>query len=673
MSNGAPPQQVRDRVLQMTREIEELAQSNVPPRTFFRQFLQLVVTAMGARAGAVWMRESLNIKMLAELHLNETGFTDSVDALGLNQKLLQEVLSTGESRAFGPDAERGPVLPTKHVILISALMDGKDCVGAVEIFQRPDAPPGARPGYLQFIEQMCGYASQFLSRRSAPPPSPSASNEFFGEFERFVLALQRTLRVREVAAIAVNDARLLLRCDRVSLLTLRGRKPTVEAISGQETINRRADLVRALTDLAEAATASGDTVTYAGKGENLPPQIEEPLALYIHHSESRMVMVVPLFSSEPLPRGTKREQLGEKPKKNGRPIGCLVLEQFGESQPSQTMKERSELVVDHIGAALGNALSHERIFLLGLWQALGDARDRLRGRTLAKVVAAAVAIAVISTVLVVVPWKYRVSADGRLMPVLQQQVFAPSDGEVIELYVKSGDHVEKGQKLLQLQNEILRADLLTNQTELNEKRKLVLTLQAQLDDVTNQGDREKKIELSGKIREAQIEIDGLNEQIRILEARTADLTIRAPITGIVATFQLEQLLKFRPVGRGEVLIEIKDDTGPWRVELDVEEHRMGHILRGQQARGEVPLDIEYVLATAPESTYYGQLDSMSTRAVTSAEKGSVVEVLAATDASSIPERRIGAEVSAKIDCGKRALGYVLFGDVIEFIRQYLWL
>ena len=34
---------------------------------------------------------------------------------------------------------------------------------------------------------------------------------------------------------------------------------------------------------------------------------------------------------------------------------------------------------------------------------------------------------------------------------------------------------------------------------------------------------------------------------------------------------------------------------------------------------------------------------------------------------------IGAEVRSKISCGKRSLGYVLFGDVIEFVRQRLWL
>ena len=38
----------------------------------------------------------------------------------------------------------------------------------------------------------------------------------------------------------------------------------------------------------------------------------------------------------------------------------------------------------------------------------------------------------------------------------------------------------------------------------------------------------------------------------------------------------------------------------------------------------------------------------------------------------LPQRRIGAEVRARIDCGPAPLGFVLFGDVIEFVRVHLW-
>jgi hypothetical protein len=44
-------------------------------------------------------------------------------------------------------------------------MKGRECLGVVEVMQRPDTDPRARPGYLQFIEQMCGYALRYVTMR----------------------------------------------------------------------------------------------------------------------------------------------------------------------------------------------------------------------------------------------------------------------------------------------------------------------------------------------------------------------------------------------------------------------------------------------------------------------------------------------------------------------------
>ena len=156
------------------------------------------------------------------------------------------------------------------------------------------------------------------------------------------------------------------------------------------------------------------------------------------------------------------------------------------------------------------------------------------------------------------------------------------------------------------------------------------------------------------------------------------LEIRSPIDGLVATFQLDQLLKNRPVQRGEKLLEVMDDTGPWRLELEVPESRMGHVLRQQRALGREDLPVEFLLATNHESTYHGTLEASATRSVVAEGEGTVVESFADIDSAEMPllkdHLRIGAEVRAKISCGQKSLGYVLFGDVIEWVlkRWMLW-
>jgi hypothetical protein len=127
------------------------------------------------------------------------------------------------------------------------------------------------------------------------------------------------------------------------------------------------------------------------------------------------------------------------------------------------------------------------------------------------------------------------------------------------------------------------------------------------------------------------------------------------------------------VQQGELLLEVMQDTGPWRLELEVEGSRMGHVLRAWNASPDHKLAVDFIPATAPESTFQGQLVQIATRSAVSSEQTNIFECFVSMDAAQIPNLRIGAEVRAKISCGKRSLGYVLFGDVIEFIRQRLWL
>ena len=114
-----------------------------------------------------------------------------------------------------------------------------------------------------------------------------------------------------------------------------------------------------------------------------------------------------------------------------------------------------------------------------------------------------------------------------------------------------------------------------------------------------------------------------------------------------------------------------DEKGDWQLELEIAEHRVGRILKAQQELGE-SLPIEYRLLTSPESSFQATLKSLATRTVTAEEEGSVLEARASLDENKLPSRAIGADVRARIGCGKSCLGDVLFGDVIEFIQKYLW-
>lgn len=714
--------QVREKIIQLAKEIEEHSRSNMPPDAFFSEFLRRVVGAVGARAGAVWLRNgSAKLNLFTDVNLKQTGFFEKADAPVLNQKLLDEVMSNGQACTHSPNDGSGVQVPTNDLIVLASLQQQKQCVGVVEIFQRVDTPQQARPGFLQFVEQMCGYACRYLDRQANPKPTQESKAKLTDQFEAFLLQLHRSLDVAEVAATAANDGRLLLGCDRLSVAVQYGKKTVIKAISGQDSVHQRANLVKRMGAMANKVILMREPLTYTGKLDHLPPQITTPLADYIQESGSRMVIVWPLFESDAV---IKADEKGPKRiDKQKKPIGGLIIEQISESQPRPGMQEKVESLSDHISEALHNSLLHNRLFLLPLWKMLGEMFRFMEGRGKIKALGVTVAVAAAIAALCLVPWDYRVEGEGRLMPVEQKDVFAPWDGEIVEIAVKGGEKVEAGTVLLRLRNDELLQQRLAAQNTLNEKMATQHSLQGELEEAKKQGSKIDELRLEGKIDATKIEIFGAQKQLTILDRRVQNLVVLAPRAGTIATFEVERQLLHRPVKRGELLLEIKDETGPWWLQLEVPEHRMGHLLKAIQAqqdqlveeliaskpeegrelrslldrhrssKPEKPLtaedhqrlselflaankriEVEFQLATNVETLFEGTLREIETRSNPSSGKDkAVVHVHADIDKTKLPSVRIGAEVRAKINCGQRSLGYVLFGDVVEFIQKYFWL
>jgi hypothetical protein len=673
MSNSSV-QEVRDKIIQLAREIEEHSRSKMPPREFFNEFLKRVVGAVGARAGVVWLRNDANrLELLHEIGLANTGFHENPNAMSANQQFLTEVLSNGQACTYHP-AETSEKLPTEDMLVLAALQKNKEVVGVVEIFQRHDTPAQARPGFLQFVEQMTGYACRYLDNQGKEDPNSSmAVSKIAEDFEQFVLQLHKSLDVKEVAFTAANDGRLLVGCDRMSVAVLDGRKTVIRAISGQDSVNHRANLVRRMTKLASHVIRTNEKMEYTGKVDHLAPKVERALADFVQESGSRMVTVIPIFQPDPV---IEKEDSNGRPKEKVRKaVGGIIIEQVAESQPKAGVLEKGDLVSDHVGAAIYNAKQYNRLFLMPLWRGLGKVFGFLEGRNGLKAALIVLALAGAIAALVMVPWDYRVEGQGRMMPVIQKDVFVPWDGEVVEIMVDSGQHVEEGQLLLQIKNPDLKTQRTAAIGEYRSKEALLRTINNELTRNLRPAEPNKRNELEGQMKQTQEEMASLAEQIAIIEERIASLSVKAPISGVIATFQLEQLLLNRPVRRGEVLLEIKHDDGEWQLELDVEEKRMGHFLDAVKANNnDLSLPVEFVLATDSESKFEGKVSKVSTRANSSQEAGSVVMVFCEFKKDQLPRQpRIGAEVRAKINCGEKSLGYVLFGDVVEFVQKYFWL
>ncbi|MGQ0635313.1 MAG: HlyD family efflux transporter periplasmic adaptor subunit [Planctomycetaceae bacterium] len=665
---------VREQILALVRETETLAGARLPDEFFFPEYLKRVIVALGAEAAAVWLVDPQQ-GLVLKYHLQRVpmGVFENPQALTKYRPLLSETLQSGGVRVYATGDPKLADLPTAHVQIFGALERGGRPTGALQIFQRNDAPPEARAGYLQFIERMCGFVARHF-RTADQPAQGGASLADLQELQKLAAELHGSLDVKRVAAAAATDGAIFLGCDRVSIVEMFGGKPVVRAISGQDAVNPRSNQVRLLAQLVGQVLLTGERLSYAGKADGLAPQIEEPLAEYLHVSRSRQLTIVPLQRpTDNTDDSEEKDRGGPEHKHRARPLGALVAEQETDGRLRPDFDARLELLCGQTSQALVNSQTYHKILFLPVWRFLGEKTAWLKGRRLAQLAAALAGVGLLALALALIPWEYRVEGKGRLMPVNRRGVFAPWDGEVVALEVASGNRVEAGQIVLRLQNEELRARVLATESEFNEKRKQVRALGHELSEARRNLSREEVVRLQGRIAQTQIEMEGAEARLKVLTDLEKSLVIDAPVAGVVATFQLAELLANRPVKRGDLLLEIMDDTGPWRLELEIPENRLGHVLEGEQKLGTERLPVDFILATATETTHRGELEASATRSVVSDEGGAVVEMFATVDAQSLRHRRIGAEVIAKIRCGKRSLGYVLFGDVIEFLRKYLWL
>ena len=120
MAETSRVDQIRQRVVQTAQRIEHLSQSDLRPDEFFPEFLQLLVKALGASAGAVWTAESSGrINLTCDVALAETGLLDDPVAGKRNHELIASATlmscrglckNPSNKRSFLPQHRAGAML-----------------------------------------------------------------------------------------------------------------------------------------------------------------------------------------------------------------------------------------------------------------------------------------------------------------------------------------------------------------------------------------------------------------------------------------------------------------------------------------------------------------------------------------------------------------------------------
>ncbi len=668
------------------QQIAELSRTDITVEQFYDEFLNKVVAALAAAGGAVWTLSAGGLQLTYQINLRSTGLVENPIGQEQHGRLLQKTLASDEGLLVAPHSgsatgtddadEHAAANPTDYLLVLVPVHNDQGPQGVVEVFQRPGSRPATQRGYLRFLQQTCDLAGEFLRGRRLRHLAEKQS--LWEQLESFTRTAHETLDVREAAYTIANEGRRLIGCDRVSVAIQRGSRCTVEAVSGQDTFDKRSNVVTLLNRVARAVTKTGEDVWYTGDTSDMAPQVEKTLEAYVDESNTKSMAILPLFKTD---RDAQEGQPNER--KRREVIGALVVEQMVDTSPSEGFAQRVEVVRTHSATAIANALEHGSLFLMPLWKTLGKATSLFRGRTKWKTLAGLVAAGALIFGAIYYPKDFNLEGQGSLKPFTLRGVYARMDGEISDIHVGYNDPVEQGALLIEQRSLDLDQEMLKLQGQLEEiGEQIIGALRQQNGRLSPADDSELKFKISElKAQQANYQslIDKRAEQIEMLK-------LYSPITGRVITgkSQIEQLPN-RPITRGQALLEVADLTGDWYLEVLMTEAHMRFVTDAwheAEAQGR-PLQVTFYLATEPGELLTGYIESeddIDTTAEARGEDGNTVLLRVKFDDGELARLReiisgnpkVGTEAIAKVHCGQKPIGYVYLHDLIDFLKAKVW-
>jgi transcriptional regulator with GAF, ATPase, and Fis domain len=658
-------------------QISQSSRSTATSEEFFSGLLDGSVRTLAAVGGAIWLRQPEGLRLEYQVNFAATGLSSTGDGDAdrdeqrqVHRQLMDRISAGTEPRAVAPQsgsnseengATGGSTNPTEFLLCCAPVIVGDESRGLIEIVQRPDVSPAACEGFLKFLGSVAVLASDFLRNFDLRTLQSEAS--LWNQFGEFSERIHKGLDIRAVSTAIANEARPLIGCDRVTVAVRHGSQLRIEAVSGVDSIDRRADTIRAGEALVRKVAKARVPVWHEDSGPDsdgtagLAPQIAKPLNRYLDDSPARVLGVLPLMI-----------EAGEEA------CGVLIVERF-EGADSEQLKRRAGVVARHSTAAVANSLQHSNLPFLWLLRFVSRMAWYLRLRQLPKTTVVLGLLAGVGFALAVVPADFVIEGRGELQPLHRRGIFASTDGVVSGLSEKlrtaKGEpiSVDDSETLLELRSSSLDFEVTRVTGELRTARQSLNTVEIQRR-TTN--DPTKEEQLAAEATELAVTIEGLEGQEAVLAKWKKELILTSPIAGKVLTFDPVAILENRPVRQGERLLQVAEVDGAWIIEVRVADQNIGYV--NDAARELRPdLDVSFVVATSPEKTWNGKVRSIRRTTTSTRDDGPTVLVTVDIDRSSMPDEilRPGATVIPHIHCGTRPVGFVWFHELIHAIRTKL--
>lgn len=509
----------------------------------------------------------------------------------------------------------------KELLIGRTVTSGLTCVLNVQYEDTPASPQSLTEGARAIAEILSAAVARHLVGQYDSQLRTQAG------MVHLVTRLHECQTVQQAAGVIAQEATSVLGDCRVSVLIRRSGKLTVEAITGVRQPNHDAETVRAITRVAEAHHADG----WADLSDT--PLDKVPGTASLHESGTRHLRLLRFRTPN-----------------RAKDAAAIVIEL------TETNRRPHEYILQQLHAAVVSSL-------IPLWQ-----RERSLAERVVQHRGIRWFLVMVVAVLILIGWptRFEVEVPGQIVSTNHRRIYAPERGVVDHVHFTNEKPVAKNDLLLTMSNPDIDLELRRIQSDID-------TTNAELRSVAARRNSGGDADLSGQEQRLLQRANSLKLELELVASQLKSLQVRAPFGGRVFRHNPQQELEARPVQRGQLLLEIVPDDNMWHIDLSIPDEVEGYV-RDAVQHSDVQRPVRYFVRASP--------DQFRTTSLTGLEDavrivdGQMI-CLGRAAPGDIPGSgfRPGTSVVARIDCGKRSLGFVWFREIAELWQQieFAWL
>ncbi|TCV93350.1 GAF domain-containing protein [Luteibacter rhizovicinus] len=502
------------------------------------------------------------------------------------------------------------------------VMSGERIAGAA-VFELP-TDPIVLSALLREVHWASAWLTNLLGKRELDD-AVEASQRASGIVHTLATAL-RHVRFQQAMFDLVNELRRRFDCTRVAIGLVRDAQVRLAALSEAATFEKSSPLVQAYRDAMAEATDLAQAVEASDGRDGRPASGYRAHTELLQRTGAHVVLSVPIVQ-------------------HARTIAVVTFEREG-----QPLDETERRWIDAFAALVAPVVEQR---MLAERTSFGRMRDEavrfwrnLVGPRFLVWKAVGLLVLLVAVALVCIPVDYRVSAKTVTEGEIQRVAAAPFEGFLAEGFVRAGDTVRKGQQVARLDDHELRVERIRWASERDQYDNKLREAMAG-HDLTAIG------VTSAQLSEAQAQLD-------LLDDKLDRATVRAPYDGVVVSGDLSHDIG-TPVEAGKKLFEIAP-LDSYRIILEVDERDIAPIRDGQH--GELVMN--------GFAGHAMTIDVLRVMPVATAEDGKNFYRVEARLTKPSNLLLPGMEGVAKVDVGRRQLGWVLLHGALDWLRLQLW-